>query len=133
MEALVSTRTIAALHPAAGGRWNAEQGPRLRGCDRGTGRERVATGPMRIFAVRSPEGPLFLATTRHPSAKADGTCSALRGRKVGVKALVRVLFLPPPSQPSPVEGEGVLSIADRYLNYNSTFSLCSSSMPVRAA
>ena len=37
---------------------------RLRGCDRGTGPKRVATGLMRVFAVRSPEGPLFRATTR---------------------------------------------------------------------
>src|SRR5688500_3070698 len=47
-----------------GGRWSVEQGPRLRGCDRGTGHERVATVPMHVFAVRSPEGPLFRAATR---------------------------------------------------------------------
>ena len=34
------------------GRCNVEQGPRLRGCDRGTGHERVASGRMRVFAVR---------------------------------------------------------------------------------
>ena len=45
------------------------RGPGFRGCDRGTGHERVATGPMRVFAVRSPKGPLFLASTRHPSRK----------------------------------------------------------------
>ena len=38
------------------GRCNAEQGPRLRGCDRGTGHERVVTGLVRVCAVRSPEG-----------------------------------------------------------------------------
>jgi hypothetical protein len=37
---------------------------RLRGCDRGTGPKRVATGLMRVFAVRSPEGPFFRPTTR---------------------------------------------------------------------
>jgi hypothetical protein len=40
------------------GRWNVEQGPRLRGCDRGTGREHVATGLTHIFAVRSQRVPL---------------------------------------------------------------------------
>ncbi len=89
-QAHVSTRRIAALHPAAGGRWNVEQGPHLWGCDRGIGHERVAAGPMHVSGVRSPEGPLFLPTTRHPSAKADGTCSALRGRIPGTNARLRI-------------------------------------------
>ena len=67
VKAHTSTRASTALHPAPGGRWSAEQGPRLRGCDHGTGRERVATGPMRVSGVRSPEGPLFRPATRHPS------------------------------------------------------------------
>ena len=41
--------------------------PGFRGCDRGTGRERVVSVPMRISGVRSPKGPLFRPTTRHPS------------------------------------------------------------------
>jgi hypothetical protein len=71
---------------------------------------RVEADPMRVSGVRSPEGPLFYPSTRpdfgdatveahistraiaalhpaagsHPSANADGTCSALRGRRVGV-------------------------------------------------
>jgi len=46
------TVVLARSCPAPGGRWNVEQGPRLWGCDRGTGRERVVSGPMRVFGVR---------------------------------------------------------------------------------
>ena len=55
-------------------RRNAEQGPRLRGCDRGADHERVAADPMRVFGVRSPEGPLFRPTTR--PACGDATAEA---------------------------------------------------------
>jgi len=69
VEAHISTRAIAALHPAAGS---------------------------------------------HPSAKADGTCSALRGRRVGVVfrrdgSDRRVSAFDPHPRPSP-EGEGRLEI-----------------------
>jgi hypothetical protein len=42
------------------------RGP-LAGCDREIGYERVVSGPMRVSGVRSPKGPLFRPTTRHPS------------------------------------------------------------------
>src|SRR4029077_19295706 len=45
----------------AGGTWSRDP---LAGCDRGAGHWRVATGLARVSAVRSPKGPLFLATTR---------------------------------------------------------------------
>jgi hypothetical protein len=40
------------------GRWNTEQGPRWRGCDRATGHEHVVTGFTHVFAVRSQRVPL---------------------------------------------------------------------------
>ena len=152
-------------------RRNVEQGPAcgMRPWSRSMAR-RSNADPMRVSRVRSPKGPLFRLSTRPGFRGCDrggarkhaghcgtasrsgvaskhrtlGTCSALRGREVGVKALARVLSVPPPSQPSPVkgegalftspvEGEGALLIANGHLNQSSTLSLCSSSMPVRAA
>jgi pimeloyl-ACP methyl ester carboxylesterase len=55
-------------------RQNAEQGPRLRGCDRGADHERVVADPSRVSGVRSPEGPLFSPTTR--PAFGDATVEA---------------------------------------------------------
>ena len=68
VEAHISTRAIAALHPAPGDRRNVEQGP---ACGmRPWSRSRGASGdtdPMRVSGVRSPKGPLFRPTTRLPS------------------------------------------------------------------
>ena len=64
----VSTRTSAALHPAPGDRRNVEQGPAcgMRPWSRSRAR-RSNADLMRVSGVRSPEGPLFRPTTRHPS------------------------------------------------------------------
>jgi hypothetical protein len=66
----IRTRTIAALHPAPGDRRNVEQGPAcgMRPWSRSRAR-RSNADLMRVSGVRSPEGPLFRPTTRHPSTK----------------------------------------------------------------
>ena len=68
VEAHISTRAIAALHPAPGDRRNVEQEPAcgMRPWSRSRAR-RSNADLMRVSGVRSPEGPLFRPTTRHPS------------------------------------------------------------------
>jgi hypothetical protein len=70
VKAHVSTRAIAALHPAPGDRRNVEQGPAcgMRPWSRSRAR-RSNADLMRVSGVRSPEGPLFRPTTRHPSMR----------------------------------------------------------------
>jgi hypothetical protein len=74
---------------------------RLRGCDRGTGRERVVSGPMRVSGVRSPEGPLFRPTTRHPSMKRLEPAPPCTGRFVARLANIDILAAPR-FAPSPI-------------------------------
>ncbi len=75
--------SVPGLRPKSATRRSVEQGPRLRGCDRGTGRERVVSGPMRVSGVRSPEGPLFRPATRHPSTQRLEPAPPCAGHFVG--------------------------------------------------
>ena len=65
------------LAPGCAGAWS--RGPNLWGCDRGTGHKRVATVPMRVFAVRSHRAPLPRYDA-HIHRQADGTRSTLSVR-----------------------------------------------------
>jgi hypothetical protein len=66
-------------------RRSAKQGPRSRGCDGGADHGRLIADPMRVFGVRSPEGPLFRTMTRPIGDRQNDECRPLAARdsKIG--------------------------------------------------